>query len=276
MAFAVGNERVTGTLRYADAGVNAETALPGSAAQDVESAQIKRTKHKPPPLTHFVSLPVYSKQLNNTYTEHFQYKHDNIDRSMYADVRSMHMTLLVLSLPTQSDIDKAVAAFNACAAQLQQIATAHAQSLNLQFRGVATFQPNPAKCRVIYTAPLQGDAVSVLNQLLHCVATAMLQHDVISLKTFRSLYVRPASRIDAADYSADMVDVKYHLTLINSQYARQKRRYGYMIYDGCEILQQHADTEFGTVPMQEIQLCKMQRDRVTMQYQIVTRVHISV
>lgn len=306
---------------------------------NIRQYNTNKINNKQPPYTHFLALPIYSNELEYNYNNIFLTQHNLVDKRMYADTRSLHITLLMLSLQDKAVLEQAKVSLHKCKQHIYNII--NNQQLLLSFTGVDTFQTNYDQCRVIFAKPCNINTMNIINNVLHVIIQQFISDDIINVQQLNTTraYNTPiklkqhnnnnANNSDCNDNVTDNnatmqdstndtalhnnvndtsidcsnimrqdqetvndtqhkqlvlerlsqlhhsnIDVKYHLTLLNSKYAARGKynKVSYITFDGNEILNKFNNFNFGNVNINELQLCKRQRDMKTGKYIVETNI----
>ncbi|KAJ1657969.1 activating signal cointegrator 1 complex subunit [Dispira simplex] len=233
---------------------------------------VKQADQKPKPLTHFISLPFKGSSEFMTRLDTFRTLALNhytqiltvpttqssssdpaetnggpveLNPQLYIRNTRLHLTLAVLSLCEDDELDKATATLQGCASQLCDLLGT--QPLHIRLRNLRVMKGTPDKCKVLYAA-VEDDSQGRLRELV--------QHILTEFKN--------AGLIQSDDYNS----IKLHATLANvgflprpSRAAMQKeplKSTGWQpTFDAGPLLEKFGGFDFGVGRVGQVEIARM-------------------
>ncbi|EGD73638.1 hypothetical protein PTSG_05347 [Salpingoeca rosetta] len=192
--------------------------------------------------THFVSIPLTSPQLTealDTFSQTVMQACGNspgLTKELFIDKASFHLTLGVMKLFTEADIERAKELLEGIRRDCGELLPTTDRTITI--RGLDIMQPAPEQAHVLYARASLG-ASDALQAFADAVAARYHQAGLF-----------------------DEPEVKLHATLINTKFRRAVtagRRPKRVAFDASKILQQLGSHEFGTCALEEVHLSRMSR-----------------
>ncbi|CDJ37719.1 KH domain-containing protein, putative [Eimeria tenella] len=234
--------------------------------------QLVASKRSSLPVTHFVSLPLATPELQARFEvyKHLMLasKYPGIDESFFISKHKLHITLLVLRLLTPAEIKAAEAAVKAAAADLYD--AVGTRTLLLHLKGNSCFSDDPSAVSVIFAPLYSSESAEALE------ATKRMLNNMARLLAERLQAAGLLSREELEEQHAlgpeGEFDCTFHMTLLKTLYKRtakelplqqeqeqqshlaarkQPRR---AVFDATQLLQDMRGFDFGVVRVPAVQL----------------------
>ncbi|XP_038603186.1 chromatin modification-related protein eaf-1-like [Tachyglossus aculeatus] len=198
--------------------------------EDKEKQSKKPTREKP---NYFVAIPIRNDQILNNIenVQELIYTKDPELLKALISVQTLHITLTVVHLGTDQDVQKAISALEQSKAKVD--ALLQGKPLNLTFRGIGQFNN-----QVIYVK-MSGEEQQILSKIADVVESS-----------FREMSV---------DITGSK-DFKPHLTVLKLSKAPALRRKGYRKIS-LDVYKEYEDSPFGTEILSQIDLCSMHKKK---------------
>ncbi|XP_028922625.1 uncharacterized protein LOC103171503 [Ornithorhynchus anatinus] len=217
-------------------------SLPQNLGQDEPSSQVvkhsenkEKQSKKPTRETpnYFVAIPIRNDQILNKIedVQELIYTKDPELLKALIPVQTLHITLTVVHLGTDQDVQKAISALEQSKAKVD--ALLQGKPLNLTFRGIGQFNN-----QVIYVK-MSGEEQQILSKIADVVESS-----------FREMSV---------DITGGK-DFKPHLTFLKLSKAPVLRRKGYRKIS-LDLYKEYEDSPFGTEILSQIDLCSMHKKK---------------
>ncbi|CAG8446808.1 5262_t:CDS:2 [Ambispora gerdemannii] len=203
--------------------------------------------------THFLSLPITDshilRKVETFHSDVLSLSVPGIEPSILNNPSSLHITLGLLVLPRQEDVEGATRLLKELSSEIYDLVGT--RTLLVQLAGLNTFD-NPASASVLYSKVTEPEGQEVLEKLVEFL------HERFS----KSRYLKKENR-----------PVKFHVTLINTKYRgredatttttpnqgdRNKHSIPSRISFSAELfLNKFADINFGTCRIESLHINKM-------------------
>eukprot|EP00002_Diphylleia_rotans_P027967 TRINITY_DN5630_c0_g1_i6.p1 TRINITY_DN5630_c0_g1~~TRINITY_DN5630_c0_g1_i6.p1 ORF type:complete len:316 (-),score=66.41 TRINITY_DN5630_c0_g1_i6:16-963(-) len=189
------------------------------------------------PVTHFISIPLLGAELQeNTrklYDEMWKSCRnvDGFDRSLFLDTEHLHLTITVLKLFSEDDIQRASAVLKTLQGYLSMFMGKEPPRILL--KGLEYMNDDPSKVDVLY---------------------AQVQ-DLSEGRKLKRICDETIRHFQEANLFVDERDLKIHATILNTAY-RARQGSERIPFDARPILEQFGDYYLGSVPIHEMILAK--------------------
>ncbi|KAL8272542.1 hypothetical protein Esti_003541 [Eimeria stiedai] len=173
------------------------------------------------PVTHFISLPLNT---SDTASRFEVYRHlvlasnyKTIDETLFIQKEKLHVTLLVLRLLSEAEVEAAAAVLKAASPDIYD--AVGTQTLRLHLKGNSCFSDDPSAVKVVY-APLYSsegpEVLKVTKAKLNSIVRLLAERlEAVGLLTKKELEEQRALGPQGE------VDCIYHMTLLNEGYRRR-------------------------------------------------------
>lgn len=163
-------------------------------------------------LTHFLSIPLHNSPTLKSRLSQFRSEILQADPSIptdaIRDVKTIHLTIGVMSLHSKEQLDKAVEALQSLHSLRGMVLPS--EPLYIRLEGLACMRGHsPSEAGVVYAVP-EGDDVAKLQEYANRIYKYFVQQNLIQEKK--------RNYLDQSD------DVLLHATLLNTVYATRKGR----------------------------------------------------
>lgn len=203
--------------------------------------------------THFLSIPLATntkfRQRVEQFKEDIALRRLDIDAAWFMPSRRMHFTICMLKLHSHAQVEQ----MKQCLAEWSVMISEKAvfrQAIPAAMRGLHILTDDTSDVNVVYTTDKSSALQNRMNNMADSLF-AMLKKQ--GLTTEASLMKQRAVASDGVQ-----AEVKLHATLINTKYGRNRRDAGFSSerasFDASQLLQMFGQEDFGTVPLQEMQL----------------------
>ncbi|CAG8542677.1 4960_t:CDS:2, partial [Ambispora leptoticha] len=149
--------------------------------------------------THFLSLPItdshVQRKVSNFHSDVLSLSIPGIEPSILNNPSSLHITLGMLTLPRQEDVEGATRLLKELSSEIYDLVGT--RTLLAQLTGLNLFDDNPANANVLYSRVIEPEGQKVLDKLVEFL------HEKFS----KACYLKKEDR-----------PVKFHVTLVNSKY----------------------------------------------------------
>ncbi|KAI8992539.1 AKAP7 2'5' RNA ligase-like domain-containing protein [Pilobolus umbonatus] len=193
--------------------------------------------------THFLSLTISSNSITRKLDEMHHtllsnaFKCEGLDSSILVIPANFHITLGVMKLFNQNEIERAVRILKEeCPPIIQSILDNN--KLMVKLSKLSTMQPSPAKAHVLYIDPEDVSENKVLKELCTSLINKMIEAGVMVAED------RP---------------LKLHATLINTSNRVSDKKNSREPFDARPILKEFKNIDFGTVILDKLHIMKMGR-----------------
>ncbi|XP_060971301.1 uncharacterized protein LOC115707495 isoform X2 [Cannabis sativa] len=206
---------------------------------------IRSPNPKKKDFTHFISLPLgihhpeFVNKLNKFRKSILEWKNltgMRIDPSLFTKPRSLHFTVLMLELSNDDDVAKAEKVLQDVSSKLME--TLKNRPVSIRLRGLKCMGDTPLnRARVVYAPPVV-DSGSEERLLSAC-------HVIIDAFAEAGLVDKDAK---------DRLNLKLHVTLMNTTFRRCQSRENPDYFDAQSIFEQFGSEEWGEYAIREAHL----------------------
>eukprot|EP00039_Didymoeca_costata_P016111 m.282861 g.282861 ORF g.282861 m.282861 type:complete len:349 (+) comp16338_c2_seq25:3397-4443(+) len=201
------------------------------------------------PITHFLSIPIQGAEFadsidrfRDTAMEIQNSEGDiGLSQEMFNTSTKLHLTIGVLKLFDQQDINKAKQVLQECAKKLKGL-----RGTKIIVKGVEYMNDDPAAVDVLYAKVSLDDGPERLQVAVNEIADAF---------------------VDAGLLDSENENVKLHATVINSKWMRNKRANARKTFNASKLLVKFKKYEFGQSLLNAIHIEKMAKVDASGHYQ---------
>ncbi|XP_061707289.1 activating signal cointegrator 1 complex subunit 1-like isoform X1 [Cydia pomonella] len=228
-------------------GKDGDITILGPSATSVKTARRRinmivlssRMKQKP---THFISIPMNKPDIVNSFIQFKELvlrecQSRGIEESIFIQPNKVHLTMGVMCL---MDSEERTFASKVLTDAKEKVVMPLLQGhlpLKIRVKGLSYMNDDPKDINVLYANVEEFDSTSdVLQQLANEVVAYFSREGLMKKEDW------------------DPVNVKLHVTLLNSKYRNDLGSSRRESFDGSEILRKFGDYEFGVMELSEIHL----------------------
>uniref|UniRef100_A0A6B2LAP0 K Homology domain-containing protein n=1 Tax=Arcella intermedia TaxID=1963864 RepID=A0A6B2LAP0_9EUKA len=245
-------EKDSGARLFVPKNQNEVFTVSGPTKNSVLKAKTKieiicETANENLPYTHFLSIPVNFPELmtsvSNFQKEIIQESErvpiEGFDGSICQPPESLHLTLLMLKLHTEKQVQTAQDILKKITPELYDML--ETRSLVVRFKGLEIMNDDPSQVDVLYLQVLETDSSNRLAKLSKFIVDQFKKHNLVSAEQDRP--------------------VKLHVTLFNTRYRRKEEEQPHPsakvhreTFDAHGIINKYQDHDFGTLKIPELHL----------------------
>ncbi|CAG8439330.1 2412_t:CDS:2, partial [Cetraspora pellucida] len=193
--------------------------------------------------THFLSLPLTDQLLQQKVVD-FQSEVaslslPNVDESIFIKPTSLHLTMGVLNLHVQEDIEGAVQLLKSLSAEIYDLVGT--RSVIAKLLGIAVMENNPAKANVLYAKVDESEGRDVIIKLA----------EFLTAKFTEAGYMKKDNR-----------PFKVHATLINTSHRKFSKKDNYkqrqrLPFSAIPIIDKYTNFEYGISKIEKLHISKI-------------------
>lgn len=210
--------------------------------------------------THFLSIPLNSEQMQARFASFeddvMKINARGIESKLFTRRERLHLTLCMLRLPSQQQIDQAISVLKSLTYKLNDLLLSqfpqdrekeeHTHKLHLRPKGLEIMNDDHKEVDVLYVKLAQDQGLAKLKTILRVVLLEFVHQGVLT-----------QSEVDKQRLlEGGEVTVKFHMTLMNSKH-RTKGAGGRETFDAKDVFQKFANVDFGSEPVPSIHLSAM-------------------
>ncbi|CAG8506115.1 14304_t:CDS:2 [Acaulospora morrowiae] len=223
-------------------------SIKGSKA-DVEMAKTRLEEeidnYLPP--THFISLPLSDSQVHqkvNTFqTDVMSLSLPNIETSIMIKPTSLHLTIGMLNLHRQNDLENAIKLLKDLGPELHDLVGT--KTMVIKLSGVAVMEDDPKKTNVLYAKVEEQEDQNILFRLSEFLITKFTEAGYLK-KDNRPL--KP---------HATIINVRHRGETDTKENERSNQRPRWLTFSAIPILEKFSNFEFGTCRIESVHIAKV-------------------
>jgi len=194
------------------------------------------------PYTHFICIPLQNETLMkniSTWQEEIvqeAQKHpiEGFDKTILQPTKHLHLTILMLKLFTQKDIDQATSILQELKPKIYDIL--NTRTLMVKFKGLEIMNDDPSQVDVLYLQVHETELGDRLEKLTKLIVDTYKGYSMVTEEQDKK--------------------VKLHATLMNTRYRRpeQEEKYQRERFNAHGIITKYENIDFGTYRLENIHL----------------------
>jgi len=213
------------------------------------------------PYTHFICIPLQNEGFvksvatwqDEIVRESQKVPIDGFDKSILQPSKHLHLTVLMLKLFTQKDIDQALSILQELKPKIYDILST--RTLMAKFKGLEIMNDDPSQVDVLYLQVNETEAGDRLEKLTKLIVDNFKNYGMVTEEQDRR--------------------VKLHVTLMNSRYRKSEgEKYQRETFNAHPIISKHENMDFGTYRLECIHLSQRGSFDKTGFYQCLDKVDL--
>lgn len=226
-----------------------------------------KQKSPKPNFNYFLMFPLTDETFLSKYTEiHSNIQSQNIPNfniNLLQHPKRFHITIIVLSLTTPSEIQTVIDILNTNTQSIQDIIE-DPHSLSITFDSFSSFQTDLTNARVVYLKPLEDENHYKLSEITHLLITELINHGIIN-------------KNDLLNYKVTRKEGKYvtqpHSTFLNVSFLPKQEHVH--SFNAVDVMKYLNTLSLPSCAITKIHLCKMRKNNNNNEeYEVVHSINI--
>lgn len=224
----------------------------------------KKKKKQYNEVQYFIMLPFEDENFKEEYiklTERLKTENpEGFDEGLLQKPTKLHMTVIVLDLDNQSQVDAVSDILDSIHEEMKEMA---GSELNFNFESFESMR-NPESTNVVYGKMLEDENHFKLDKIIDLIIRRLVECGVIFEKNLGKMSVEKKN---------GKYKVRLHLTLLNvtflNKILRKNKKPILGSFNAKEILYSMSGLSLPSCPLKKVDFCVMREDKATERYEVI-------